>query len=812
MSNDTVCSARGLLLPVVPEEGWLTGLRGSLYLLGLLWCFFGVAIVSDCFMCSIETITSRTRKVQIPDPNSPDGVKTIHVKVWNDTVANLSLLAFGTSAPEMMMYLIEMVTKGFQSGELGPGTIVGSAAFNLFVITALCIVSVPKGEGRRLKNMRVFTVTSFMGVFAYAWVAVVLMGSSPKEVELWEAVVTLAFFPVMIVVAYVADKGLYCCASNKTASEVEVTFETTKTDLEGGTITGSADIIDVAREFQKETTLGEEETARILAAKLAEKRPKPSGWYRVSATRVLTGGHRLLPKVNTAFSDLFDKVRTKSNAESLRKLSVNTLDQVRFVDKAVIEFTSASCAVLENEGHVRLGIRRFGNMDKEVTVGIETIDGTATAQEDYRPVKTLLTFKPKESRQDFFVEIVDDDVWEPDEFFYVKLFLDPQGSKQEDVVIGKVCINQVTIVNDDEPGRLQFSKPSYLIKESSERAQLTVQRVSGADGQVAVSWRTVDLSARAGQEYVGGCGRLEFKHGETSKNINVGIIGIKATEHEPNFQVELSSPTGGAEIGKIPRAIVTLINDEEFSSVVSRIAAKTQHNLQDLQLDGSSWGQQFYAAMNVNGGDIDSATKLDYVLHFVTFFWKVLFAFIPPTSIMGGWATFFVSLVLIGVLTAIISDLASIFGCLVGLSDTITAITFVALGTSMPDTFASRTAALHERHADVAIGNINGSNAVNVFLGLGLPWFLAAIYWKIKGGKLTVTTESLGFNVTLFAALALCTVAILMARRHLSVFGKTELGGTTRPKWFSAILIAFFWILYILLSILKALGIIDVGF
>lgn len=52
----------------------------------------------------------------------------------------------------------------------------------------------------------------------------------------------------------------------------------------------------------------------------------------------------------------------------------------------------------------------------------------------------------------------------------------------------------------------------------------------------------------------------------------------------------------------------------------------------------------------------------------------------------------------------------------------------VALGTSLPDTFASRTAALREEAADNSIGNITGSNSVNVFLGLGLPWLIAAIY------------------------------------------------------------------------------------
>lgn len=120
------------------------------------------------------------------------------------------------------------------------------------------------------------------------------------------------------------------------------------------------------------------------------------------------------------------------------------------------------------------------------------------------------------------------------------------------------------------------------------------------------------------------------------------------------------------------------------------------------------------------------------MLYIYLLLFQVFFACIPPTGIWGGWLTFIFSLLVIGLLTAIVADLATIFGCLLGIKPTVTAITFVALGTSMPDTFASKLAAINENYADCAIGNINGSNAVNVFLGLGLPWLLAASYWEAK--------------------------------------------------------------------------------
>lgn len=87
-------------------------------------------------------------------------------------------------------------------------------------------------------------------------------------------------------------------------------------------------------------------------------------------------------------------------------------------------------------------------------------------------------------------------------------------------------------------------------------------------------------------------------------------------------------------------------------------------------------------------GSVDGPEKtpscLDYTCHFVTVFWKVLFALVPPTDYWSGWACFTVSMGVIGLLTAVIGDLASHFGCTIGLKDSVTAVVFVALGTSVP--------------------------------------------------------------------------------------------------------------------------------
>ncbi|GFN83165.1 sodium-calcium exchanger 1 [Plakobranchus ocellatus] len=101
----------------------------------------------------------------------------VKCKVWNDTVANLSLLALGTSAPEILLSVIEIVGNNFESGSLGPGTIVGSAAFNLLFISAICIYAIPEGEIRRIASVKVWNDT-------VANLSLLALGTSAPEILL----------------------------------------------------------------------------------------------------------------------------------------------------------------------------------------------------------------------------------------------------------------------------------------------------------------------------------------------------------------------------------------------------------------------------------------------------------------------------------------------------------------------------------------------------------------------------------------------------------------------------------------------------
>ncbi|KAE8587304.1 hypothetical protein XENTR_v10021922 [Xenopus tropicalis] len=861
----------GVILPIWYPENPSMGdkiARVIVYFVAMIYMFLGVSIIADRFMASIEVITSQEREIVIKKPNGETSTTTI--RIWNETVSNLTLMALGSSAPEILLSLIEVCGHGFLAGDLGPSTIVGSAAFNMFIIIALCVYVIPDGEVRKVKHLRVFFVTAAWSIFAYIWLYMILAVFSPGVVQVWEGLLTLFFFPVCVVLAWVADKRLlfykYMHKKYRTDKHRAIMIETEADHPKGIEMDGkvmNSHFLDgnLLNMDGKEVDESRRDMIRILK-ELKQKHPekdldqlvemanyyalshqqKSRAFYRIQATRMMTGAGNILKK---------HAAEQSKRSSSLQDICLDESEE--FVSKIYFDPCSYQC--LENCGAVLLTVvRKGGDISKTVFVDYKTEDGSANAGADYEFTEGTLVFKSGETQKEFSVGIIDDDIFEEDEHFFVRLSniriteapepAEPNSFSYPKAVLVSPYIASITILDDDHAGIFTFECDIIRVSESIGVMEVKVLRTSGARGTVIVPFRTIEGTAKGGgEDYEDSYGELEFKNDETVKTIQIKIFDDEEYEKNKTFFIELREPhlvdlsvqkalllnqadlterklsveeeeakriaeMGKPILGEHPKLEVVIEESYEFKSTVDKLIKKT--NLA-LVVGTHSWRDQFMEAITVSAagdeeedesGEERLPSCFDYVMHFLTVFWKVLFACVPPTEYLNGWACFVVSIIIIGILTAIIGDLASHFGCTIGLKDSVTAVVFVAFGTSVPDTFASKVAATQDVYADASIGNVTGSNAVNVFLGIGLAWSVAAIYWAYQGQEFHVSAGTLAFSVTLFTIFAFVCISVLLYRRRPHIGG--ELGGPKGYRLATSLLFVSLWLLYILFATLEA--------
>ncbi|CAG0888557.1 unnamed protein product [Darwinula stevensoni] len=157
------------------------------------------------------------------------------------------------------------------------------------------------------------------------------------------------------------------------------------------------------------------------------------------------------------------------------------------------------------------------------------------------------------------------------------------------------------------------------------------------------------------------------------KEIELQIVEEDSYEKDVLFYVELETPhqildeqlslrplselsveeakvaaLGKPRLGEVIRAQIRVKESKEFKNTVDKLLKRANAS---LVVGTSSWKEQFVEAVTVNAGEEDDGKDggkggededededeklpscMDYVLHFLTLFWKILFAFVPPTG------------------------------------------------------------------------------------------------------------------------------------------------------------------------------------
>ncbi len=122
------------------------------------------------------------------------------------------------------------------------------------------------------------------------------------------------------------------------------------------------------------------------------------------------------------------------------------------------------------------------------------------------------------------------------------------------------------------PGSLRFSTASYAVTENGVSATISVQRSGGSAGAVSVNYATANGTAIAGSDYIATSGTLNWADGDiTTKTFSVPMIDDTLAESSETLALALSAPSGGASLGSVKTATLT-IADDDSSSVKSTLA------------------------------------------------------------------------------------------------------------------------------------------------------------------------------------------------------------------------------------------------
>ena len=274
--------------------------------------------------------------------------------------------------------------------------------------------------------------------------------------------------------------------------------------------------------------------------------------------------------VNITDDDLFENAETFTVVLSGAPAGVTltpgtatvTITDTNAPDVVEIGFDPVIYTVDEESGTVRLTVKVLsGDLGGDVTVSYETMDGSATAGEDYTTVQSTLTLSAGDTSATIVVNITDDALFENAEMFTVVLSGAPAG------VMLTSGTATVTIENDDGMPTVTVTPASPTVAEG-ETATFTVTLTGEAEADIVVTLTATPGSGLAAAEdgdFSATPVSVTFSAGEVS-----GTLRLPTTEdevYEDNEEVALSFSISGPAIeGSVPSTL-TITNDDSMPTV-----------------------------------------------------------------------------------------------------------------------------------------------------------------------------------------------------------------------------------------------------
>jgi hypothetical protein len=222
-----------------------------------------------------------------------------------------------------------------------------------------------------------------------------------------------------------------------------------------------------------------------------------------------------------------------------------------------IEFKTARFAVVEDRALATITVTATGNNPGLIAVDYATADGTAVDGIDYEGQEDTLFFPKGTKQQTFTIPINPNTTHGADRT--VNLVLShPTGG----ATLGLKRRAVLTILDDDPAGAIGFSAAAYTVRESTHMLTITVKRMGGTASGVTVAYETGGGTAEADSDYGSQTGTLSFETGDKTNTFTIPIFDNLIKEGKRMFFVHVFDPTGGATLGPITAATVTILDDD----------------------------------------------------------------------------------------------------------------------------------------------------------------------------------------------------------------------------------------------------------
>ncbi|XP_004678196.1 PREDICTED: G-protein coupled receptor 98 [Condylura cristata] len=253
----------------------------------------------------------------------------------------------------------------------------------------------------------------------------------------------------------------------------------------------------------------------------------------------------------------------------------------------VLNFALSSRFVLLQEANITFQLfinREFGSLGA-INVTYTTVPGMLSLKNqtegnlaepgvDFVSVVGSLILEEGETAAPINITILEDDIPELEEYFfvnltYVELIMAPLTSFPPRLDSEGLAAQIVIDANDGARGIIEWQDSRSEVNETQGTLTLVAHRGKGALGHVSLFVYAQNLEAQLGLDYIFTPMILHFADGERHKNVDIMILDDDIPEGDEKFQLILTNPSPGLELGKSTLALITILANDDGPGVLS---------------------------------------------------------------------------------------------------------------------------------------------------------------------------------------------------------------------------------------------------